>query len=141
MIDSYNFKDPKNDFAITAFAGPLSNLLLAFIGFLVHIPIVFFIGNTIINEFLAYLIIINISLAVFNMLPIPPLDGSKVLGVILPKHLYFRMLGADRIGFFILIILLLTDRQIGVLSYIIDVPRGALINAMQLLAEKIYFFL
>jgi Zn-dependent protease len=143
MVDAYNFKDPKNDMAITAFAGPLSNLVTAFVGFLIVVPMeILYTGQSAIVEYLYiflvyYLIPYNIAIAIFNMLPLPPLDGSKVFGVALPEHLYFKMMQANRIGFVILIILVFTNA----ISYILGKPFAAVLSAMRMLAEYIYFFL
>lgn len=142
MIDTRNFKDPKNDMAITAFSGPLSNLLLAMVCFLITTPLeILYAGSSPIvvhlYVFLLYLIRINIILAVFNMLPFPPLDGSKVFGVALPDRLYFKMMSADRIGFIILMIMIITGAFGTIFSPIIQ----ALHNAMSSFAQAIYSFL
>ncbi|MCL2699727.1 MAG: site-2 protease family protein [Defluviitaleaceae bacterium] len=142
MIDTYRFKDPKNDMAITAFAGPLSNLVLAFACLMIIVPMErLYTGSsqTVIYfySFLQIMVTINLILAVFNMLPLPPLDGSKVFGVALPRDLYFRMMSADRIGFVILIVLLWTGQFGRILSPIMGGLRGALLFVVQ----GIYFFL
>jgi Zn-dependent protease len=98
--------------AITAVAGPVSNFILAFIVMLVLYPIILFgsAGNTIVVytfEFLLVLFRINIVLGIFNLLPIPPLDGSKVFSLILPESVYFRFI-SFRHGFIVLIILIYT---------------------------------
>lgn len=71
-IDPYNLRHPKRDELLISLSGPLSNLILAAILSLFHLPI------------LQILIVINVSLAVFNLLPIPPLDGSKIFLNLLP---------------------------------------------------------
>ncbi|HEX2985568.1 MAG TPA: site-2 protease family protein [Caproiciproducens sp.] len=91
-VDSRYFKNPKRDMAITALAGPVSNLLASLVGALIFWGIVvatkFSFPAFVQNFFLAY-ITINTALAVFNLIPIPPLDGSKILGAFLSdKALY-----------------------------------------------------
>lgn len=116
-IDPRNFKKPKRDMAITAAAGPLSNVLAAIIGAFILNAIVFLSPNSqeillvAIQKFLSYYVIINISITAFNFLPIPPLDGYKVLECLIPdKYIakYYRyypailitLLGFMLFGFF-----------------------------------------
>ncbi|MBO7304822.1 MAG: site-2 protease family protein [Clostridia bacterium] len=107
-INPRNFKNPKRDFAITALAGPLSNIILAFFSsFLYLLLLSVFKGVEFKSEFafqvasnglsFVYLFhIINIGLGLFNLLPVPPLDGSRLLTVILPQRLYFKIMDYER---------------------------------------------
>ncbi|MCL1849719.1 MAG: site-2 protease family protein, partial [Clostridiales bacterium] len=94
---------------LTAFAGPASNIILCFIsvGLYFLLPYRFF--NTMIGSwfsiFLYYLIWINASLAFFNLIPVPPLDGSKILFGLLPDRLYYATQYIERYGSFLLIML------------------------------------
>lgn len=112
-IDPRNFKNPRRDMAITAFAGPLSNVIAAIVGAIILNGTMFTTGSVInlLQKFLSYYIIINISIAAFNFLPIPPLDGYKILECLIPnKYLlkYYRyypvillsLLGLMLFGFF-----------------------------------------
>ena len=107
-IDPRNFKNPKRDFAITALAGPLSNMIFAFISafFIVLVESLYirvgeinsFTSQLIINLF-TFLVIfhqINIGIGLFNLIPIPPLDGSRILNVILPPKYYFGIMKYER---------------------------------------------
>lgn len=83
-VDAYNFRSPRRDMVLVAAAGPLSNLLLALL-------LAFVAGHLLHGGWLAAALALavqtNILLAIFNLLPIGPLDGSRVLGGLLPKHL------------------------------------------------------
>ena len=99
-IDQFNFRNPKRDIIITSLAGPLSNFLFA--------TIVAILANVFnITNFIIYItILINISIGIFNLLPIPPLDGSKILFNLLPEESSLRWQEAlERYGFILLIIM------------------------------------
>ena len=92
-INPGNFNDPKKGMAIVGLAGPLTNLVIAFISlilfaYLGHIPYLV--------SFLLVVASYNITLAVFNLIPIPPLDGSRVLFAFLPQKYYFMVMQYER---------------------------------------------
>lgn len=108
-----NFKNPKRDMALVALAGPVSNLLQAFVFTLIYGLCVFlqtkYIATTIagyMSVFFLYAAVININLAVFNLLPIPPLDGSRLATALLPSRIYYKIMQYERyiqIGLFVLL--------------------------------------
>jgi len=101
-IDPFNFRHPKRDEVIVSLAGPLSNLSLAFI---CSLTIRFLSPLSFVSSVFSYLILINISLFVFNLLPIPPLDGSKVFLNLLSPQSYVRWSEAfNRYGIVLLLI-------------------------------------
>lgn len=101
-VNIRNFKNRKKGMAITAVAGPVSNLIMAFLALLVmNIVMVLFASSsaTILEVtvlFLYFNAMININLAVFNLLPIPPLDGSRLAAVVLPDRLYYQIMQYER---------------------------------------------
>ncbi len=115
-VNPGNFKigKRKSGMVWTSLAGPVSNLLVAFVAVLVLnllnlIPINGELMGTIISviaTMMYILISMNIGLAIFNFIPIPPLDGSKILSAILPSRLYFKLMQYERYGFIALIILI-----------------------------------
>ncbi len=112
-VDARYFKNPKSGMAITAFAGPLSNFVAAFLtalllGALTAVTMVEGITPWMrsLMEFLSIFLSLNVGLGIFNLIPFPPLDGSKILGFILPEETYFRWMRYERYGMLILMAIL-----------------------------------
>lgn len=114
-VDPFNLKEGRKDIALVSLAGPLSNILIAIVAsFLVKLISLPLIENflspmlfTIFYVIFAMFVKLNLLLAIFNLLPIPPLDGSKVFALILPEKEAFLYLSIERFGIFILFFLLL----------------------------------
>ena len=120
-VNMYRFKNPKKGMALTALAGPACNFLLAGV-FLFLYGLLFYplhTGGTVAETVLqliyttAYL---SLSLAVFNLIPIPPLDGSKVLFSLIPDESYFKLMRSERYGMILLLVLVSTKVLGGPLS-------------------------
>lgn len=119
-VDARNFKNPKKAMAIVALAGPLSNLLMA-----ISWALLARVGVAINMEFVSMPLIysgvagitINLVLALINMLPIPPLDGSRILTGLLPDYWAWRYNQLERWGFLILLVLLATNTLGMILGY------------------------
>lgn len=111
-VDPFNLKEGRKDIALVSLAGPLTNILLAIIGSLfIHIlypkmPLAVVEGTGILGFCLSMTVILNLLLAVFNLIPIPPLDGSKVFAFLLPKKEAAIYLSLESIGMFIIFALL-----------------------------------
>lgn len=110
-VNPLNLRNYRRDHSMVALAGPVSNILLSFV-FLIGFIVISLVelNNTGVYEFLYklmyYGIYVNIALAVFNMLPIPPLDGSHVLSYFLPPHLAESYSRLGVYGFIILLVLI-----------------------------------
>lgn len=104
---------------LTSIAGPLSNLLLAVVSALIYMVLLLIVGDMQIEmgglawnalkvtfSLLDSLMIMNISLAIFNLLPVPPLDGSKILNAVLPARIYFKIMRYEQYGFIILLLII-----------------------------------
>lgn len=109
-VNPRNFRsiDEKTGTLLTALAGPMSNIILCFVcvGLLVLIPAKFLYTFSWFYRLLNYLILINASLAFFNLIPVPPLDGSKILFGLLPNRMYYALQTIEQYGFIILLLLL-----------------------------------
>lgn len=103
-IDPYNLQHPKRDEAIISLAGPISNLILALI---ISLIVRFLPLNNISILFLSILVQMNVVLAIFNLLPLPPLDGSKIFLALLPQDKSIQWQEAfEKYGFVLIIVLL-----------------------------------
>lgn len=123
-IDPRNFRHPRRDLILVALAGPLANILLAFLfGFLTKLGLLLhYQGYTWIGKPLTYIggagIMINVVLAVLNLIPLPPLDGSKLLANLLPPRAALFLSYLEPYSILILLLLMIT----GLLSQILSPP-------------------
>jgi Zn-dependent protease len=116
-INPWNFKKRKAGTIIVSLAGPIMNLFIAFITlFFIFGFQIFQWDNEILFNIVMGIFYVNISLFVFNLLPIPPLDGSKILASVLPEQLEEKFYAIEKYSYLILIMLIVTNA----LSYILD---------------------
>ena len=121
-VNMYRFKNPKRGMAITALAGPVSNILITAVCLLLYGILyrpLYLEGGTvgyIVMELIVTTGFLSVSLAVFNILPISPLDGSKVLFSFLSDRAYEKLMYIERYGMIILMVLIATGALSGVLS-------------------------
>ena len=110
MINPYNFKNPRRDDILVSIAGPGANLITAFVTLVVMLLLMKFGVHFTEGMHTVFMLILiyNINFAIFNMIPIPPLDGSKVLIQLLPYQLARKLQELERYSFIILIIFLMT---------------------------------
>ncbi len=116
QVNPQAYKNPKKGMALTALAGPLMNFLITFFA-MFGMGIIAKMGNYsnsgIISNYLYilfyYIAILSTGLGIFNLIPFPPLDGSKVFGAILPEKIYFGYMKYERYGMLILFILLYSN--------------------------------
>lgn len=131
-VDMRYFKNPKRGMAITALAGPASNLLLAALLLLLARGLWDWapdgVGWAMVLRFLLMAAQLSVGLGIFNLIPLPPLDGSKVLFSVLPDRAYMSLMRYERYGFFVLYALILFGALDGFLSKAIIAVYSALIH-------------
>ena len=142
-IDMRNFKHPVRDMAITAAAGPISNLVLAFLALCIRAGALYVNQKTggaisdFVVTFFQYVAVLSVGLAVFNVIPIPPLDGSKVLNALLPQQVYYKILRYERYGFLVMMLVLYT----GILDTPLMVCRSGILLGLSKISAFPYYLL
>ena len=109
MVNPNYFKNHKRDMALTSLAGPVSNFILAYIGMLGLLYLCPMTNNIYVWLFFDMLVSLNIGLGIFNLIPIPPLDGSKIFLSLLPRKIYYEIMRYEQFGFIVLIAALYLD--------------------------------
>lgn len=132
-VDPRYFKKPKQGMALTALAGPVSNFILAVLALAVGKGIYLYTPytpawNMAFEFFLYTLAPLSLGLGLFNLLPIPPLDGSKVVGAFLPDQAYFTLMRYERYGMIVLLLLSFTNVSGRFISSAINGVYAMLIN-------------
>ncbi len=146
-VNPANFKirNRKLGMAITSLAGPLSNLILAFFALLLFNVVNLFSYNvtgvldsavSVLNAVFISLVYMNTGLAIFNLLPIPPLDGSKILNAVLPGRIYFKIMQYERYGFIILLLIL----NLPIFGNLLTIARDGIIRFFIGIIELLPFF-
>ncbi|MBE6671592.1 MAG: site-2 protease family protein [Ruminococcaceae bacterium] len=143
-VNARNFNNPRKGMAITALAGPVSNVLLSFLGLILYnttylimtqTSIIYNSSEFVLNIFTVLLVFfsmfhyLNLSLAIFNLIPLPPLDGSRIAFVLLPDRLYFNVMKYEQTIQIILMVCLCLG--------ILDVPLRFLITNLSDGMQKI----
>ena len=133
-VNPRNFKDSKKGMALTAIAGPISNLIMGFL-FVFLSELFYSLEPSLLTSsfyyFFYFAAVVNVNLAVFNLLPIPPLDGSRILQLLIPAKYYYKFLEYERYIVIVVFILILT----GLLTKPLSLISSLFLNLFEKIAS------
>lgn len=134
-VDTRYFRHPRRDMALTSLAGPLSNFILAFVMMIFLSISIRFFPSTDLSEIIINLLLntalLSIGLGIFNLIPIPPLDGSKILFSFLPERIYYTILRYERYGILIIMALI----YLGIITGPLNTVRSWVLEKLLFLAD------
>ncbi len=136
-VNPRNFKNAKTGMALVALAGPFSNIIMALLSLVLANASILLAFKTqqvfmaYIIQFFVFLAEINASLAVFNLIPVPPLDGSRILFAVLPDKYYFQIMRYEKYIYIVLMVALFA----GVLDAPLYYLRSGLLNVLSTIAN------
>ena len=144
-VDPRYYRDTKKGMALVAIAGPLANLLMAFAGLLLY-AIIFAINvktgalsmlTSFLSEFSISFAITNLSFMVFNLIPIPPLDGSRILGMFLSNSAYYKLLEYERYSLILIMALSLSGAFSAIIGGGVNLIFGGIIDFLNMLLRLV----
>ena len=142
-VNPMYYKDRKKGMALVALAGPLSNFILAFVSLLLY-TVIFVVASYVnipywVVEFIgtvcSYSAQINLLFMVFNLIPIPPLDGSRILGMFLKDSTYYRLMEFERYSMFLIIFLSLSGFFDGLIGNGVGLLYNGIVNILSALVN------
>lgn len=142
-VNMYKFENPKRGMALTALAGPGCNLLIAVVFMLIYGAAYIPLGMSSVGQYFLQMIqltaILSIGLAIFNLIPIPPLDGSKVLFSLLNDEAYYKLMRYERYSGIVMLLLVATGVLGRPLNYAIDTVYSWLVPLAQTACDGIFY--
>lgn len=135
QIDTRNFKHPKRDMAISALAGPVSNFILAVVMLFLLGVLYPFLKNGTAGQVVLDIVLLtaafSVTLGIFNLIPVPPLDGSKVLFAVASDELYGKLMRFERFGYIFLLLVLFINYRSNFLGIASDAVMNLLASVSQ----------
>lgn len=139
-INPQNFKNHRLGVIVVSLAGPVSNFLLGFISCILYYIMVIVVHSTAIwaefvSQILLYSVFMNVGLMIFNLIPVPPLDGSKILLEFLPYKMKYKIYQYER--YFSLILLIMV--YAGTMTPVLSILQGYVLTFYEFISQKLVF--